>query len=235
MLGLFKKKNAPQQNTRGPAEMSEQDKEFERKRKIVAMQKTLEEMRQRIDDSYRKIDSKQVIIKDLIRNKRKTEAKRHLVSLKALQEEVQKQENMCIILEKTKIQLEVTSDTSKVVDVFKDAATLQKEVERNRDYLEDYMVDKKDMEEQNAEIGRILNDLALGDPQEAEEIDQMYAALEGEALEENIDMVNKEPLRDVHRPAVIQSTANQSTRTNTTTQSMKESTIDDLLADMVGH
>lgn len=237
MLGLFKSKKAFKQalpsnttatNTRAPTTTISQDQEYERQRKIIAMQKTLEDMKVRIEEVYKKIDQKQTAVKDLIRNKRKTEAKRQLQTLKALQDEVAKQENMCIILEKTKIQLETANDTSKVVQVFKDAAELQKDVERNRDYLDDFLMEKKEREETNAEIGRILGEIAAGDQEEKDEIDRMYAEMESETLDEDIQKVNKEPLRNLPRASEIKSRVKEDKR------EVEESSIDKLLMESAG-
>jgi len=182
-------------------------------------------MKERLEITTKKIDQKQDFVKSLIRDKKKAEAKRHLISLKQLQDEVSKQENMCIMLEKTKLQLETANDTSKVVQVFKDAASMQKDVEKNREYLEDFLVDKKEYQENNTEIARILDEIAIGDPNEMEEIDQMYADMERNALEGEIQRVNSVPLTNVEpgKP-----------RVNTVTQSSKQvedSSIDQLLAE----
>jgi hypothetical protein len=220
MLGLFGKKK-PEEKKAAPVN---QDAELERQRKLVSMQKTLEEMREKIEIGYKKIDDKQAKIKDLIRQKKKNEAKRQLQVLKTYQEELAKQENMCIILEKTKIQLEVAADTSKMVDVFKDAVSLQKEAEKNREFLEDFLMDKREMDEQNKEIGNLLNDIALGDEQEKEELDNMFAAMEQEVLDEQIDNINNDPLKGATK---VQQTTIKST---TTTTKVEESSIDDLLS-----
>jgi len=226
MLGMFKKK-APEQK-QAPAPKLNPNDELERQRKLVQMQKTLEEMREKIDVGYRKIDEKQAKVKDLIRNKKKTEAKRHLQILKTFQEELAKQENMCIILEKTKIQLEVAADTSKMVDVFKDAVTLQKEAEKNREFLEDFLIDKKEMDEQNKEIGQLLNDIAAGDLQEQEDIDEMYKELEQEVIDEKIDGINQDPLKNATKPQVNQNKPNVVPAAKV--QNVEDSSIDDLLS-----
>ena len=224
VLGLFGKKKAPEQ--KAPV-VSNQDAELERQRKLVSMQKTLEEMREKIEIGYRKIDEKQDKVKDLIRQKKKNEAKRQLQVLKTYQEELAKQENMCIILEKTKIQLEVAADTSKMVEVFKDAASLQKEVDKNREFLEDFLIDKKEMDDQNKEIGQLLSDIAAGDEQEKEEIDDMYKELEQEVLDERIENINQDPLKNATKPQVVPQQYN--THTNVQSKQLEESSIDDLL------
>lgn len=225
VLGLFGKKKAPEQ-TKAPVQ-SNQDAELERQRKLVQMQKTLEEMREKIEIGYKKVDEKQEKVKDLIRQKKKNEAKRQLQVLKTFQEELAKQENMCIILEKTKIQLEVAADTSKMVDVFKDAVSLQKEAEKNREFLEDFLIDKREMDEQNKEIGNLLSDIAAGDEQEKEELDDMYKELEQEVLDEKIDTINQDPLKNVTKPQVQTNAPQQSTYKQP--QNLQESSIDDLL------
>jgi len=221
---MFKKK-APEEK-KPPVAKLDHDAELERQRKLVSMQKTLEEMRDKIDVGYRRIDEKQEKVKDLIRQKKKTEAKRQLQILKTYQEELAKQENMCIILEKTKIQLEVAADTSKMVEVFKDAATLQKEAEKNREFLEDFLIDKKEMDEQNKEIGNLLSDIAAGDEQEKEDIDDMYKELEQEVLEEKIDNINQDPLKNATKPQVI---SNKPVVNTVQSKQIEESSIDDLL------
>jgi len=223
VLGLFGKKKPEQKQA--PV-VSNQDQELERQRKLVSMQKTLEEMREKIEIGYKKIDDKQEKVKELIRAKKKNEAKRQLQVLKTFQEELAKQENMCIILEKTKIQLEVAADTSKMVDVFKDAVSLQKEAEKNREFLEDFLIDKREMDEQNKEIGNLLSDIAAGDEQEKEEIDDMYKELEQEVLDEKIDNINQDPLKNVTKPQVHTNTQQQQVNKP---QQMQESSIDDLL------
>ncbi len=94
VFGLFggkKDKAAPKQQTPLP-----QDQELERQRKLVQMQKTLEEMKEKIDIGYKKLEDKQMRIKELIRQNKKTEAKRQLQVFKCLQDELAKQENMTI-------------------------------------------------------------------------------------------------------------------------------------------
>jgi len=222
VLGLFGKKKAPEQKAPIP---SAQDADLERQRKLVQMQKTLEEMRSKIDLGYQKIDEKQERVKELIRQKKKNEAKRQLQVLKTFQEELAKQENMCIILEKTKIQLEVAADTSKMVDVFKDAVSLQKEAEKNREFLEDFLIDKREMDEQNKEIGNLLNDIAAGDEQEKDELDEMYKQMEDEVLQGEIDKINQDPLKNATKPTVN----TYQPQPVVQKQQMEESSIDDLL------
>jgi len=226
VLGLFGKKKAPEQK---PNQPSAQDMELERQRKLVNMQKTLEEMREKIEVYYERVDQKQAKVKELIRQKKKNEAKRQLQVLKAIQEELAKQENLCIILEKTKIQLEVAADTTKMVDVFKDAVSLQKEAEKNREFFEDFLIDKREMDEQNKEIGNLLNEIAAGDEQEREEIDDLYKELEQEVLDEQIDNINNDPLKNATKPQVQTHTQPAQVNTNTQAKQMEESSIDDLL------
>jgi len=252
MLKLFKRKKDkdpkknpttttttayPQSSSHGPSYhpqlTAEQAANLERQRKLVSMQKTIEEIKERIDINYQKIDKKQALVKDLIRNKKKVEAKRQLLSLKQLQEEVAKQENMCIMLEKAKIQLEGTQDTKSVVDALKSASEMQKDVERNRDYLEDFLTDKREMDAQNAEIGNLLNDIAAGDQDERDEIDRLYDEMEGQALDEVISKVNREPLKNVERVTIQQTTVQ--TNQQVETKKVEESTIDDLLAQAAGY
>jgi len=251
MLKLFKRKKDKDTKTAAPTTTShqtgyahhpqvtaEQAALYERQRKLVSMQKTLEELKERIDINYKKIDQKQAMVKDLIRNKKKVEAKRHLISLKQLQEEVAKQENMCIMLEKSKIQLEGTQDVGQVVNALKTATEMQKDVERNRDYLEDFLVDKREMDQQNAEIGQLLNDIAAGDQDEKDEIDRMYAEMEGETIDEEISRVNRDPLKNVDKTRIQQQQTIQTTQTNQARHQEKkveESTIDDLLAQAAGY
>jgi hypothetical protein len=222
VLGLFGKKKPEEK--KGIPTTKDQDQELERQRKLVSMQKTLEEMREKIEIGYKKIDDKQAKIKDLIRQKKKNEAKRQLQVLKTYQEELAKQENMCIILEKTKIQLEVAADTSKMVDVFKDAVSLQKEAEKNREFLEDFLMDKREMDEQNKEIGNLLNDIAIGDEQEKEELDNMFAEMEKEVLDEQIDNLNNDPLKGATKVKQPVQTSMISSK------QVEESSIDDLLS-----
>lgn len=226
VLGLFGKKKAEPK----VVQPSAQDAELERQRKLVQMQKTLEEMRNKIEVGYAKIDDKQAKVKELIRQKKKNEAKRQLQVLKTFQEELAKQENMCIILEKTKIQLEVAADTSKMVDVFKDAVSLQKEAEKNRDFLEDFLMEKKEMDDANKEIGQLLNDIAAGDTEEQEELDDMYKALEQEVLDEKIEGINQDPLKNATKPQV-QTQHAQPVVQKQAQKKMEESSIDDLLAE----
>jgi len=224
VLGLFGKKKPAEQK---PNPTAVQDAELERQRKLVQMQKTLEEMRQKIEVGYAKIDDKQARVKDLIRQKKKNEAKRQLQVLKTFQEELAKQENMCIILEKTKIQLEVAADTSKMVDVFKDAVSLQKEAEKNREFLEDFLIEKKEMDDQNKEIGQLLSDIAAGDEQEKEELDDLYNELEQEVLDEQMEKINQDPLKNATKPQVV--THEQQHQPIVQKPQMEESSIDDLL------
>jgi len=244
MFKLFKKKkivkeqvvqNHPTTTAQryGPPITREQEVQFERDRKIISLQKSLEELKQKIDLNYKKIDQKQYLIKQLIRDKRKAEAKRHLLSLKQYQEEVAKQENMAILLEKTKIQLEGTHDTTKIVDALRVTTDMQKEVERNRDYLEDFMLDKKEQDMQNAEIAKILNDIAEGDQEEKDEIDKMYAEMENMVIDENIARVNKDSLKNVQKPKIVEPIAQGQVMRNNTQK--KESSIDDLLAEAVNY
>lgn len=228
VFGLFKKKEEkPKVNQPDPKQIQEAD--LERQRKLVQMQKTLEEMREKIEIGYKKLDEKQNKIKELIRQKKKNEAKRQLQVFKTFQEELAKQENMCIILEKTKIQLEVASETSKMIDVFKDAMTLQKEAEKNREFLEDFLLDKKEMDDQNKEIGKLLSDIAAGDEEEQEEIDQMYKDLEQEVLDDKLDEINTVPVKDApikNKVPVMQKNSTATTISN----KQEESSLDDLLS-----
>jgi len=130
---------------------------------------------------------------------------------------------MCIILEKTKIQLEVASDTSKMVDVFKDAVSLQKEAEKNREFLEDFLIDKREMDEQNKEIGNLLNDIAVGDEEEQEKIEDMFKELEQIVIDERIDNINNDPLKNATKPQIHAHTEISKPK------QMEESSIDDLL------
>lgn len=50
-----------------------------------------------------------------------------------------------------------------MVEVFKDAMEIQKEQEQNRDFLEDYLLDQREAQEANKEVGYLLNELAQGD------------------------------------------------------------------------
>jgi Snf7. len=229
MFGLFKKKNdnpAPKANQPDPKK--DQEAELERQRKLVQMQKTLEEMREKIDIGYKKLDEKQNKIKDLIRQKRKAEAKRQLQVFKTFQEELAKQENMCIILEKTKIQLEVAAETSKMVEVFKDAMSLQKEVEKNVDFLQDFLLDKKEMDEQNKQVGDLLSEIAAGDEQEIEDVERMYKELEGEIMDEKLDDINADPLINAKQP--IKEKVNPQISTTTVSSKQEEASLDDLLS-----
>eukprot|EP00330_Aristerostoma_sp_ATCC50986_P008038 CAMPEP_0114589016 /NCGR_PEP_ID=MMETSP0125-20121206/11576_1 /TAXON_ID=485358 ORGANISM="Aristerostoma sp., Strain ATCC 50986" /NCGR_SAMPLE_ID=MMETSP0125 /ASSEMBLY_ACC=CAM_ASM_000245 /LENGTH=54 /DNA_ID=CAMNT_0001785705 /DNA_START=382 /DNA_END=546 /DNA_ORIENTATION=+ len=54
---------------------------------------------------------------------------------------------MCIILEKTKIQIEAARDVNQMTNALREAQDLQKEAEKNRDFLEDYLLDKKEMDD----------------------------------------------------------------------------------------
>jgi len=253
MLKLFKRKkdkdtkNAPPMTTTShhqtsshstshhPPVTAEQAALYERQRKLVSMQKTLEDLKERVDVNYKKIDQKQALVKDLIRNKKKVEAKRHLISLKQLQEEVAKQENMCIMLEKSKIQLEGTQDTGSVIDALRAGTEMQKDIEKNRDYLEDFLVDKREMDQQNAEIGQLLNDIAAGDQDEQDEIDKMYAEMESETVDEEISRVNRDPLKNVNRTTTQQQTIQNTQPSRQQTKKVEESTIDDLLAQAAGY
>lgn len=232
VLGLFGKKKPEEKKPTAQAQAkSSQDAELERQRKLVNMQKTLEEIREKIDDGYKKIDDKQAKIKDLIRQKKKNEAKRHLQVMKTYQEELAKQENMCIILEKTKIQLEVAHDMDAMVNVFKDVAVLQKEAEKNLDFLQDFAIDQQEIQQQNKEISELLGSIAQGDDEEKEAVDEMYKELEQQVLDEQIDGINDDPLKNAVKPQVQPVTTNTSTTISSKASAkIEESSIDDLLS-----
>lgn len=226
MLALFKKKTTITSDLQAPPTMSNQEKELERQAKIASMQKNLDEINQKVEILYEKIEKKEASIKDLIRMKKKTEAKKQLPILKTLQNEVQKLENMSIIYEKTKIQIEAASDLSKITNTFKEAATLMKENESNREFLEDFLMDKRELDQQNAEIGLLLKEIASGTQEEVEEIDKMFADMENEVLEE------KKVLESNISSSMSKDVANQSRSTNATNETMKEDTVEELLLAM---
>mmetsp|Transcript_78646 Transcript_78646/g.109270 ORF Transcript_78646/g.109270 Transcript_78646/m.109270 type:complete len:125 (+) Transcript_78646:74-448(+) len=107
---------------------------------------------------------------------------------------------MCIILEKTKIQIEAARDVNNITDALRDAKTLQAEAEKSRDFLEDFLLDQREMDEQNKEIGKLLSDIATGDDEQQEEIDEMYKQFEQEVLDNQLDAVNNQPLVNAQKP-----------------------------------
>jgi len=220
ILGLFGPKKAPEQKPKQP---SAQDVELERQRKLVGMQKTLEEMREKIEAYYQRVDQKQAKVKELICQRKKNEAKRELQILKAIQEELAKQENLCIILEKTKIQLEVAADTTKMVDVLKDGISLQKDIEKDREFLDGFIIEKREMDEQNREISNLLSEIAGGTEQEQEEIDELYQEYEQQVRNEQYENFNNSPLKNNTKPQVQTHTQPAQTKI------MAESAFDDLL------
>ncbi len=176
VLSLFSKKKTPEQKVKQPFAL---DMDLERQRQLLKMQRTLEEMREIIDVKYQKIDQKETKAKDLIREKKKNEAKRQLKILKGMLEEIAKQENMYQILEKTKIQLESTADTSKIVEILKDPFSRQiirTEDERSREFIEELFVDQGEKDEVFQGINRLLDDLV--DVCYDEEIEIMYKKYE---------------------------------------------------------
>ncbi len=185
-----------------------QDKELERQTKLVSMKKTLEEMKEKIEADYQKVGQIQAQVKKLISEKKKNEAKRQIQILKAIQQELVKQENMCLMLEKTKIQLEGIDGTNKITDALKDAVGFQKEAEKNREFLEDFLMEKREMDENNKAISKLLNDLAAGDEEEREEIDEMYKGIEFEVHGEEMNK-NKNPLKNATKPQVQSHTPQQ--------------------------
>jgi hypothetical protein len=128
--------------------------------------------------------------------------------LKTLQEELAKQENMCIILEKMKIQLDVASETQKMVEVFKDASNMMKESEKNAEFLEDFLLDQKEMNEKSKEVGNLLNEIAQGDQEERDAVDHMFAKMEKEVMDDEMNTINDKPLKNVTKiqPQVITQT-----------------------------
>jgi len=125
VFGLFKKASKEDINKQAakPTQQQNQEIELEKQRKIVQMHKTLEEIKQSMDKGYKQLDLKQEKIKELIRQKKKSEAKRSLILLKALQDELAKLENMSVLLEKQIIQVETADSTSQVIHALKTAST----------------------------------------------------------------------------------------------------------------
>ena len=105
-----------------------------------------------------------------------------------------------------------------MIDVFKDAMTLQQEQEKNRDFLEDFLLDKKEMDEQNKEVGNLLNEIAAGDVEEQEEVDRMFKEFENEAFDDQLDALNDIPLQNV----TGQRTFDQNTNQNYNQQQQKQ-------------
>jgi len=197
-LPVVHHKKAPEQK---PHQASAQELEQERQRKkLEKMEKVLEEMREKMETYKQKADEKQASIKQLINQNKRKEAQGQLQVLKTIKAEIEKQENLCVILEKTKLQLEVAVNTYPVVDIMKEAASLQKEYEEKKEFFEDFISERREMDEQNKEISSILKESANVSEQGNEEIDELYKVFEQAVIDDQIDSINKDPLKNVIKP-----------------------------------
>lgn len=103
-----------------------------------------------------------------------------------------KLESMCIILEKTKIQLEAAADIGRMTTILREANSLTEEISRNRDFLEDYLLEKQEFDAQNKEVNSLINEIAVGSVEDQDEVEKMYDDLCKETLDEQIGDINLE-------------------------------------------
>lgn len=95
-------------------------------RKLVEMEKTIVIANSRIEVANLALADKEQSIRDLIRNKKKNEAKRQLQVFKTMQDEIIKQKNLLTLLEKTKIQVESAIMAKDLIKGLKDGINIQK-------------------------------------------------------------------------------------------------------------
>jgi len=213
-----------------PNQPSTQDIPLERQRKnLMKMEKALEELRERIETYKQKAAEKQATIKELVSQQKKKEAQGQLQVLKVIKAEIDKQESLYVILEKTKIELEASANIFPVVDALKEAVILQKEAEKNKEYLEDIVSEQKEMDEQNKEISSILRESAAVNEQAKDEIDELYKEFEIVVLDEEINDINKDPLKNVIKPQAQIHTQPAQVNTNTQAKQKEDKELDDLL------
>jgi hypothetical protein len=126
-----------------------------------------------------------------------------------------------------KIQLDVASETQKMVEVFKDASNMMKESEKNAEFLEDFLLDQKEMNEKSKEVGNLLNEIAQGDQEEIDAVDDMFAEMEKEVMDDEMNAINDKPLKNVtkNQPQVV-----TQTNSNASKQTQQDSAVDDILS-----
>lgn len=187
----------PQQQTL-PGGMTQQ--QLQQQQTLAKLSKQLAESKERIDNSYIKIEKQEAKVKELISKGKRNEAKRQLMTFKMLQQELIKQENLVTTLEKAKVQLEASVETKNMIDVLKQANEIQKDIDSHRDELEDVLMDRKDLEMDQKEISNLIAELANGTEEEREEIDDLYKQYEQEVFQDKADQINQATLNTNVQP-----------------------------------
>lgn len=184
----------PQQQPTPQAQSSRNsDQQVEQQRTLAQLSKKVAEANERIDKLYSKIEKQETKIKELISKGKKTEAKRQLITFKMNQEELVKAENIVTILEKAKIQLESSLETSSMVTILRDVNQVQTTINASRDVIEDVLMERKELEQDEKEMGALIAELA-NNGCESEEIDELYAKFEEDLLGKKITDINSNPV-----------------------------------------
>lgn len=170
---------------------------------LVTLSEQLAESKDRIDTMYTKIEKQETKIKDLISRGKRTEAKRQLMTFKMIQDELVKSENLVTTLEKAKVQLEASLEINSMIGVLRTANEIQKQLDANRDEIENVLMDRKDLEQDQKDLSNLISELANGTEEEREEINELYEKYEHEVLGEQIMNINAKPV-DVNVNANIQ-------------------------------
>jgi len=195
---------------------------------LAKLAKQLAESKERIDLQYAKIEKQEAKIKELIAKGKRTEAKRQLMTFKMLQEELMKSENLVTTLEKAKVQLEASLETKSMIDALKTANEIQKQLDQNRDQIEDVLMDRKELEQDQKEISNLISELANGTEEEREEIDELYKQYEKEVFEEKAMNLNTKPV-NVNVNTTIKEQPQQQYVSKQPQQQKVEDPLDDLL------
>ena len=162
---------------------------------LAKLAKQLAESKEKIDAQYAKIEKQEAKIKDLISKGKRTEAKRQLMTFKMLQDELVKSENLVTTLEKAKVQLEASLETKSMIDALRVANDIQRQLDSNRDQIEDVLMDRKDLEQDQKDISNLISELANGTEEEREEIDELYKQYEQEIFMAKADGINLNPVK----------------------------------------
>ena len=161
---------------------------------LVRISKQVAESKEKIDEQYERIEKEELKIKDLIAKGKRTAAKRQLAMFKILQDQLNKSENLLTVLEKSKIQLMTSLETKNMTDAISIANKLQSELNSNIDEIQDILLDRKELEQDQKEIANLISGLANGTEEEREEIDELYEQYEKEVVNERILNINTDPV-----------------------------------------
>lgn len=193
--GAKKEEKKPQQQAAPPTNPGGMTPDqVKQQQALVSLTKELAASKERIDQQYEKIEKQETKIKELIAKGKRTEAKRQLMTFKNLQAQLEQQENLITTLEKTKVQLEASLSTKSMIDVLAKANEIQKQLDSNRDQIEDVLMDRKELEQDQKEISNLISELANGTEEEKEELDDLFKQYEKQVFEEKAMSINTNPV-----------------------------------------